>query len=65
VLHRRVRGPSGDVEQYAGRANWGPGYDVLADGRFLVLRGPDPQGAREIVLVEQWFDKLARLVPGR
>jgi hypothetical protein len=65
VLRRRARGPSGDIEQYAGGANWGPGYDVMPDGRFLVLRGPDPQGAREIVLVQQWFDELRRIAPGR
>jgi serine/threonine-protein kinase len=65
VLHRRVRGPSGDIEQYAGGANWGPGYDVLPDGRFFVLRGPDPQGTREVVLVQQWFDELAHLAPRR
>ena len=64
ALHRRVRGLSGDIEQYAGGANWGPAYDVMPDGRFLVLRGPDP-GAREIVLVQQWFDELTQLAPGR
>ncbi len=63
ALHRRVRGARGELEQYAGGANWGPGYDVLPDGRFLVLRGPDPQGAREIVLVQHWFDELTRRVP--
>jgi hypothetical protein len=65
ALQRRVRGPAGVIEQYVGGANWGPGFDVLPDGRFLVLRGPDPGGAREIVLVQQWFQELDGRVAGR
>jgi serine/threonine-protein kinase len=65
ALQRRVRGPAGVIEQYVGGANWGPGFDVLPDGRFLVLRGPDPGGAREIVLVQQWFQELDGRAAGR
>ena len=60
----RVSGPTGVIEQYAGSANIGAGYDILPDGkRFVMVRGADPQGAREIVLVQNFFVGLKRLVP--
>jgi len=59
----RVQGPTGLVEQYAGRGA-GQRWDVFPDGQhFLMSRGADPQGAREIVLVQHWFEELKRLVP--
>jgi len=61
----RVRNSSGAIEQYGGAGNVGPGYDVLPDGRFLMVRGADPAGAREIVIVQNWFEELRRLVPAR
>ena len=30
-----------------------------------MVRGPDPTGTREIVLVQNWFQELKRLVPGK
>jgi serine/threonine protein kinase len=33
------------------------------DGRFVVVRDADPEGTREIVLVQHWFEELKRLVP--
>ena len=59
----RVTGPTGVVEQYASGRNSGVGYDVLPDGRFVMNRQPDPTGAREIVVVQNFFDELKRLVP--
>jgi hypothetical protein len=52
------------VEQYVGSTNPGAEYDILPDGkRFVMLRGADPTGTREIVLVQHWFEELKRLVP--
>ena len=61
----RVQSSSGPIEQYGGSGNAGPGYDVLPDGRFLMVRGADPSGTREIVLVQNWFEELKRLVPAK
>jgi len=58
-----VRSSSGAIEQYAGSGNAGSGYDILPDGRFVMVRGADPSGSREIVLVQNWFEELKRLVP--
>jgi hypothetical protein len=33
------------------------------DGRFVMVRGADPEGTREIVLVQHRFKALKRLVP--
>ncbi|MEQ1760599.1 MAG: protein kinase [Vicinamibacterales bacterium] len=59
----RVTGPTGVVEQYARGGNGGAGYDVLPDGRFVMNRRPDPTGTREIVVVQNFFEELKRLVP--
>ena len=60
----RVPGPTGAIEQYRGGGNVGSAYDILPDGkRFVMIRGADPQGTREIVLVQNWFEELKRLVP--
>ena len=58
----RVPGPAGGIEEYAIVSNSGAGYDVLPDGRFVMVRGADPSGTREIVLVHHWFEELKRLV---
>jgi hypothetical protein len=44
--------------------NAGPMFDVLPDGRFVMVRGADPQGTREIVIV-QHFGEEARRLTGR
>jgi eukaryotic-like serine/threonine-protein kinase len=61
----RVTGPTGAVEQYALSGNTGTDYDILPDGRFVMVRGADPIGAREIVVVQHWFEELKRLVPAK
>ena len=59
----RVPGGSGATEQYTLSNNLGVTYDVLPDGRFVMVRGVDPGGSREFVLVQHWFEELKRLVP--
>ena len=50
-----------------GRVGFGPNYDLARDGqRFLMIKedtGADKTSANEIILVENWFDELKRLVP--
>jgi serine/threonine-protein kinase len=65
LFNLRVTGPTGVVQQYASGGNGGVGYDVLPDGRFVMVRGPDPTSTREIVVVQNWFEELKRLVPGK
>jgi len=41
-------------------------YDVSHDGRrFLMVKGPANQASPQIVIVQNWFDELRRLVPGK
>jgi Tol biopolymer transport system component len=61
----RAPGPTGAQEQYGRSSNGGHRYDVLPDGRFVMIRGADPQGTREIVLVQNWFEELRRLAGTR
>jgi serine/threonine-protein kinase len=64
LLDMRVPGPTGTVEQYANSNNSGAAYDIFPDGkRFVMVRRADPRGTREIVLVQNWFEELKRLVP--
>lgn len=66
LLDMRVAGPTGVIEQYNEGGNIGAGYDVFPDGqRFLVVRGADPQGTREIVIVQNFFEEVKRLAPAR
>ena len=41
---------------YPRSVNSGVEYDVLPDGRFVMVRGPDPTNTREIV-VQNWFEE--------
>jgi Tol biopolymer transport system component len=62
LFRLRVPGPSGVMQQYSyGATNIGASYDVLPDGRFLMVRGFDPQGMRELVVVQNFFDDARRL----
>jgi Tol biopolymer transport system component len=63
VLNLRVAGPTGVIEAYVTGGTAGPQYDIFPDGRFVMVRGPDPRAAREIVIVQHWFEELKRLVP--
>jgi hypothetical protein len=60
----RVTSPTGTREVYGGSSNVGASYDSFPDGRrFVMSRGPDPQSAREIVLVQNFFEEVRRLAP--
>lgn len=66
LLDMRVPGPAGVIEQYANSNNAGARYDIFPDGkRFVIIRGADPQGTREIVLVQNFFEEVRRLAPAR
>ena len=39
--------------------------DVFPNGDFAMLRGPGPGSAREIVLVQHWFEEVRRLMLAR
>jgi hypothetical protein len=62
LFNFRVPGTTGVMEQYVGSNNGGVGYDILPDGRFVMIRGADQAGTREIVLVQNWFNELRRHV---
>jgi hypothetical protein len=42
-------------------------YDIAPDGRFLILRSSQAEAgiaaAPEIVVVQNWFEELKRIVP--
>jgi serine/threonine-protein kinase len=40
-------------------------YDVAKDGRFITVEPGDGREAPSLVLVQNWFDELKRLVPTR
>ena len=49
---------------------WGGGtwpYDIAPDGRFLIIRSGQAEAgvgtAPQIVVVQNWFEELKRLVP--
>ena len=64
LFDMRITGPSGLREQSSSSSIVGRRWDVFPDGQhFLLVRGADPQGAREIVLVQHWDQELKRLVP--
>ena len=42
----------------------GGNYDLAPDGRFLMItQGGTPTASPEIVVVQNWFEELTRLVP--
>lgn len=58
----RTKGPAGEEWEYAGANNNNNGqvYDILPDGRFVMVRGAAPADIREIVVVQNWFEELKR-----
>ncbi len=44
-------------------------YDIAPDGRFVIIRRDQAQGAEgtvsQIVVVQHWFEELKRLVPAK
>ena len=63
LFNLNVAGPSGEPEVYGVGSNSGIGYDVLPDGRFVMVKRPEQGTAREIVLVRHWADALTELAP--
>jgi len=57
----QVPASSGAAEQYGTSGNFGRSYDVLPDGRFVMVRRADQSGAREIVLIQNFVEELKRL----
>lgn len=47
---------------YQNKAVTHTGYDVDADGRFLVIGNSSPQ-AEVLTVIQGWFEELKRLVP--
>ncbi|MDO9318301.1 MAG: hypothetical protein Q7V56_08885 [Gammaproteobacteria bacterium] len=63
LFDMRYTSPDGTVYSYAAGDNGiGAGYDILPDGRFVLLRSPEPDN-REVVIVQNWFDEVRRLAP--
>jgi serine/threonine-protein kinase len=58
VLDMRVPGAGGTMEEYTFSTNIGNSYDILPDGRFVMIRGTDVR-SREIVVVQNWIRELA------
>jgi hypothetical protein len=54
---------AGNPRAYRMSNNAGAAWDVLPDGRFVMLQGPDTSANREIVVVEHWSNELQRLAP--
>ncbi len=59
----RTTGPADEAWQYLTGNNGGASYDVLPDGRFVMIRSPAPADIREIVVVQNWFETLKRRMP--
>ncbi len=41
------------------------GYDLAADGRFIMVRTPDESLPRQITVVLNWFEELQEKMNGR
>jgi Tol biopolymer transport system component len=63
LFNLSVPRPDGTA-RYLASSNMGPNYDVLPDGRFVMIRWVE-QDAREIVLVQHWFEEVKRLFQTR
>jgi hypothetical protein len=50
-----------DGSQYVGAGN-DLSFDVDANGRFLMTRLLDPSALRQLVVVQNWFQELERLI---
>jgi serine/threonine-protein kinase len=58
VLDMRAPGAGGTMDEYTFSTNIGNSYDILPDGRFVMIRGTDVR-SREIVVVQNWIRELA------
>ena len=63
LFDMRYTAPDGtDYSYHVGDNIIGAGFDLLPDGRFVLLRSPESDN-REVVIVQNWFDEVRRLVP--
>ncbi len=63
VFDMRYTAPDGtDYSYVQGLSSYGAAYDILPDGRFVLLREAQ-RDIREIVIVQNWFDEVRRLAP--
>ncbi|MDO9318304.1 MAG: hypothetical protein Q7V56_08900 [Gammaproteobacteria bacterium] len=63
VFDMRYTAPDGtDYSYVQGMNSSGAGYDILPDGRFVLLRQAQAD-IREVVIVQNWFDEVRRLAP--
>ena len=58
-----TRSQIGVTESYSTSNNGFLRYGLLADGRFLMLKGPSGSIQNEIVLVQNWFEELRQVAP--
>jgi len=64
LFDMRYTAPDGtDFSYERGDNVYGAGFDLLPDGRFVLLRSPEAEN-REVVIVQNWFDEVRRLAPG-
>jgi serine/threonine-protein kinase len=59
-------GPSFGVPEKLFDGTYAAEYDVASDGRFVMIRDADAaagQGPDRIIVVQNWFEELKRLVP--
>ncbi|MDP1932069.1 MAG: hypothetical protein Q8L60_11480 [Gammaproteobacteria bacterium] len=64
LFDMRQIAPDGAAYLYVpGNNITGAGFDILPDGRFVLLREAEPVN-REVVIVQNWFDEVRRLAPG-
>jgi Tol biopolymer transport system component len=59
MFEMRRLGPQGS-EAYIPGGNSGGRYDVMPDGRFVMLKSVAATDAREIVIVDNWIDEVVR-----
>jgi serine/threonine-protein kinase len=66
VLEMQTPGATGELAEYLRSSTNGQRWDVLPDGRFLVIRGAATQtGSREIAVVQNWFEDVKGLAPSK
>ncbi len=56
---------AGASMSYASGGNWGPEFDLLPDGRFVMIRQRDRLSGTEFVLVQNWLEEVRRLAPAQ
>ncbi len=64
LFELRAPDPTGAIEEYVSSSVSGTAYDILPDGNhFVMVRRAAERGAREIVLVQNWFEEIETRAP--